>query len=318
MATNILFITANRLGDGVLSLGAMDELLKLYPDAAITVACGPLVAGLFKPVPGVVGIIPLVKKRWKRHWFDLFRQTIGTRWDVIVDLRDSMVSRLLPARQKFIWRKGRDQLHKVQQIGAVLGALATPLPRFWFDQDKLDEAARLVPRGGPVLAVGPTANWIGKIWPPEYFIELISRLTAPDGPLPEARVMVLAAPGEEIIARQVLDAVPPGRRIDMIAKAPPLLAAAAIARADLYIGNDSGLTHAAAATGIPTLALFGYGWPDLYRPWGAQTAYVSTPETPEQLLAGRPLAEVKETLMRSLTVTAAYAAAVDLWEKSRK
>jgi len=318
MAVNILFITSNRLGDGIISLGAMDELLRRYPGATITVACGPLVAGLFKPVPGVVSIIPLVKKRWKRHWVDLLLLTRRTRWDVIVDLRDSIVSRLLPAPQKFIWRKGNSALHKVEQIGALLGAAAPPAPRFWFDQDKLDEAAKLVPPGDRVLAVGPTANWVGKIWPPENFIELIARLTAPEGPLPGARVMVLAAPGEEAMARAVLDSVPPARRIDMIAKAPPLLAAAAIARADFYIGNDSGLTHAAAATGIPTLALFGYGWPALYRPWGAKTAYVTTPETPEQLLAGRAPRDIKETLMRSLTVTAAYPAAVELWEKSRK
>lgn len=314
----ILFITANRLGDGVLSLGAMDYLVTRYPGAEITVACGPLLAGIFRPVPGVINILSLTKQRWHGHWLQLLRATMGTRWDIIVDLRNSAVSRLLPAREKYVWRHSTDDRHKVEQIAEVMKAAPPPAPRFWFDAETLAKAAQLVPPGSPVLAIGPTANWPGKMWPAKNFVRLIDTLTAPGGILPQARVMVLAAPGEEEAARKVLDEVPENRRIDMIAKAPPLLAAAAIARADFYVGNDSGLTHTAAATGIPALALFGYGWPKLYRPWGEKADFVTTPETPEELLQGRAVAEIKSSLMASLTVTAAVEAAVKLWDRTRQ
>ena len=61
-------------------------------------------------------------------------------------------------------------------------------------------------------------------------------------------------------------------------------AAAAIARCSFYIGNDSGLMHAAAAAGVPTVGLFGPSWPYLYKPWGPHTGYASTPENFDQLI----------------------------------
>ncbi|MCZ6745098.1 MAG: glycosyltransferase family 9 protein, partial [Alphaproteobacteria bacterium] len=44
---NILFITSTRIGDAVLSTGILDHLICQFPDARITVACGPEAAPLF-------------------------------------------------------------------------------------------------------------------------------------------------------------------------------------------------------------------------------------------------------------------------------
>lgn len=316
----ILFITATYLGDGILSTGALDHLTRLYPDAEITVACGPVVAGIFAPAPNVKKVISLKKEPYARHWVRLAREIFGQKWDIIVDLRNSLLSRLMRADKKFIWGLANSKKHKVEQFAAALGGVTpAPAPRLWFDAETLEQAARMAPAGGPILAVGPTANWPGKEWPTENFIGLIRKLTAADGILPGARLAVLAAPGEEPRARPVLDAVPKERQIDVIGKGPPLLGAAILQRCALYVGNDSGITHVAAAAGIPTLALFGYGWPETYRPWGAHAAYVTTPETPEQLLAPYgSTGGVTSSLMKSLTVTAAHEAAVRLWQESRQ
>lgn len=315
----ILFITATYLGDGILSTGALDYLTRLYPDAEITVACGPVVAGIFAPAPGVKKVISIKKEPYAQHWITLAQQLFGQKWDIIVDLRNSLLSRLMRADKKFIWGKSNTKTHKVEQIAAALGGVTpAPAPRLWFDEATLAQAAKMAPAGGPILAVGPTANWPGKEWPADNYISLIHKLTAEDGILPGARLAVLAAPGEELRAWPVLNAVPKERQIDVIGKGPPLLGAAILQRCALYIGNDSGITHAAAAAGVPTLALFGYGWPETYRPWGMHTAYVATPETPEQLLAPHgSTGNVKSSLMTSLTVTAACEAAVKLWQKSR-
>jgi heptosyltransferase III len=311
----ILFITATRLGDAVLSTGALDYFMRLYPDAEITVACGPVAAGIFAPAPRVRKVIALKKEPYAGHWLKLAQETFGKRWDIIVDLRNSVLSRLMRADKKYIWGGADKRKHKIEQIAEVLGGVSPPpAPALWFDGDTLAGAESIAPAGGPILGIGPTANWPGKEWPPENFSALIQRLTAADGLLPGARVAVFAAPGEESRARSVLDGVPAGRRVDVIAKGPPLLSAAVLRRCAFYVGNDSGLTHAAAAVGVPTLALFGYGWPELYRPWGSHAAYVSTPETPQQLIAPYPsTSDVKSSLMMSLTVDAAHEAALNLW-----
>src|SRR5690348_17210446 len=97
---NILFISANRVGDAVLSTGLLAHLVKTYPDAQITIACGPYGAGLFRAVPHVRKLIILKKQSWNRHWLGLWRECAGTRWDLIVDLRNSIVSRLLRAKKR--------------------------------------------------------------------------------------------------------------------------------------------------------------------------------------------------------------------------
>lgn len=313
----ILFITATRIGDSVLSTGALDHFVRTYPDAEITVACGPLVAGLFAPAPGVVEVIALKKESWGRHWLKLLRRTMPQKWDIVVDLRNSAVSRILRSKEKYIWHGSEKTGHKVEQIAAVIGASPAPAPKLWLDPAAMAEAERFIPAGAPFIAIGPTANWPGKAWPPENFVLMANALTAPGSILENARVAVFAAPGEEAAAKPVLDAFPQDRRIDMIAKGSPLVAAAVIARAEFYIGNDSGLTHIAAAVGTRTLALFGYGWPEQYSPWGNHAAYIRTPETPEQLLAGRSPDSITSSLMGSLTVTAAIEAAVRLWAKTR-
>ncbi|MDE2337238.1 MAG: glycosyltransferase family 9 protein [Alphaproteobacteria bacterium] len=317
----ILFITATRLGDGVLSTGALDHFIRLYPDAEITVACGPVVAGLFRDAPRVNRVIPMEKEPLAAHWVKLWRTAIRTNWDIIVDLRNSLMTRLVFSRKKYIWSGKAPRKHKVEQIAAVIKVFPPPEPRLWFSEDTIRKAAALVPEAGrrPVLAIGPAANWLPKTWPAENFIALAERLTAADSILPHARVAVFAAPGEERTAYKVLNSVPPERRIDVIAKAEPVVAAAAIQRCRLYVGNDSGLMHCAAAAGVPTLGLFGPSWPELYRPWGEHCAYVSTPENFEQLTSYSGYdAATAPGLMASLTVDMAYDAAVKLWQKQAR
>jgi heptosyltransferase-3 len=308
----ILFITSTRLGDGVLSTGAVDYFSRLYPDAEITVACGPLVSGLFEAAPCVKRVISLKKEPYHGHWRKLAKEAWKTKWDIVVDLRNSALSRLLWAKKRYIWGRQDKTKHKVEQLGEVLG-IPPPAPVLWFDDATLKAAEKLVPPGAPVLAVGPAANWAGKTWPAENFIELIEKLTGPGGTLQGARVAVFAAPGEEETAYKVLNAVPAEKRIDVIAKGRPAVAAAAIKRCDLYVGNDSGLMHSAAAVGVPTLGLFGPSWPHLYHPWGEHTAWVSTEKNFAQLTDYPGYTpQAAPCLMTSLKVETALDAAVKL------
>lgn len=318
--TKILFITSNRLGDGVLSTGALDHLIKSHPDADITVACGPLVAGIFASAPRVTQVIPLNKEPRNGHWMKLWKQVVTTRWDIVVDFRNSAVSRLICAKKRYIWGKQDKNRHKVEQAAQVIKATPPPAPTLWFDEATQNRAIDFIPDDNlPVLAIGPAANWQGKTWPADNFIDLINRLTKEGSILPQARVAIFAAPGEEAIAQKVLQSITPeNRRIDVIAKAGPLTAAATIARCDFYIGNDSGLMHSAAAAKVPTLGLFGPSWPHLYAPWGAHCSYISTPESYDELIDYEGYApETAPCLMTSLSVDMAEKAAIDLWNRIR-
>ena len=302
----ILFITATRLGDAILSTGLLDYMLKEYPESRVTVACGTLPQSIFEGFPNVERVIPMKKQPRHGHWVDLWQKAVGTKWDLVVDLRNSAVSRLIFTHKRYVLGGARDKhLHKVEQAANVMGLSDVPSPKLHFTEAQKGFAKKMVPDGeGMVLAIGPSANWIGKTWPPENFIQIIQWLTAPEGLMPNARVAVFAAPGEEAQARPVLESVPADRRIDGIAKGNPAEAAAAISLCDFFIGNDSGLMHAAAAAGVPTLGVFGPSYPHLYAPWGDHTAYVCTPQTYDELIdyEGYDPKTLTHSLMSGLTV----------------
>lgn len=301
----ILFITSSRIGDAVLSSGLLNHIEQTYPDAKVTIACGPLVSSLFEGYPLAEKIIVMPKKSFNRHWIRLWRKTVSTRWDMVIDLRDSAVSRLVRAGQVFVFGRhiNRGQ-HKVKQCAQVMRLPKTPLPKLWFTTAQKQKAADLIPDGGPVLGVGPTANWIGKTWPAARFIEVVKFMTAPGGLMEGARVAVFAAPGEEADAYKVLESIPASRRLDVIAKTDPGTAAATIARCDFYIGNDSGLMHCAAAAGVPTFGVFGPSYPLIYRPYGDHASYARTPETFDELIdfEGYDPKTLDHSLMGSLSV----------------
>lgn len=283
----ILFISSNRIGDAVLSTGLLAYLAEQYPEARFTVACGPVAAPLFGGLPGLEKLILMPKKKYSGHWFDLWRKTIAHRWDLVVDLRRSALSYLLWAGKRAIQPKIEGNMHRVILLAHTLGMEDNPpAPKLWINAPQKELADKLIPEGPPVLAIGPTANWAGKIWPAERFAQLVTELTASDGPLPNARVAVFGAPNERPQANPVLRAIPRDRRIDLVGKVDLLTAAACMKKAAIYIGNDSGLMHMAAAIGTPTLGLFGPSRTEHYAPWGDHTAFIRTPEAYEELVGG--------------------------------
>ena len=304
---HILFITSSRIGDAVLSTGILDYLLKAVDNPKVTVACGPLAVSLFEGVPHLEEVIPLKKQKYNKHWLNLWKKTVGRRWHSVVDMRNSAVSRLVPAKRRYIFGKGIDRsLHKVEQAARVLRlGNHVPTPVLWSSSEQVELARSFFDghEGQTILGVGPTANWRGKTWPVENFIGVLDWMISEGGVMEGAHVAVFAAPGEEEDARKVLQSLPDKCVIDVIAKTDPGTAAAAISLCDFYIGNDSGLMHCAAAASVHTLGLFGPSYPHLYRPWGEKAEYISTPETYDELIdfEGYKSSEVG-SLMTTLTV----------------
>ena len=313
---HILFVTATRIGDAVLSTGLLSHLLARYPDARLTIAAGPAAAPLFAAIPGLERLIVVQKRRWSLHWPALYAQTALRHWDIVVDLRGSMLAWLLRARERFVMAKGDPAEHRVRQLGRLLGLDPPPSPAVWTSPAHDRAAEMLVPPGGPVLAIGPAANWRGKEWRAERFAELAARLIAPDAPFALARVAVLAAAHERPPAAPLLAALPPVRIIDLVGKTDLLTAAAVLRRCALFIGNDTGLMHLAAAAGTPTLGLFGPSPVAQYAPWGRYTAVALTNLSGAALYPPGFDHRTTDTLMDSLSVAEAERAACDLWARA--
>jgi heptosyltransferase-3 len=267
----ILFITATRIGDAVLSTGLLDHLLRTYPDARFTIACGPVAEGVFARMPNRDRTLVMEKRRYDRHWLTLWMQTATTMWDLAVDLRGSALTLLLPARRRAIMRGGRRPGHRLTHLAGTLGLPELPLPVAWTDAADRARAKTLLPGDGPFIGLGPTANWSGKIWPAERFVALFHAM---QGVLPGARAAVFAGPGEaeRAMAAPVLAALPGA--VDLVGALTLPEAAACLARCRLFVGNDSGLMHLAAAAGTATLGLFGPTPASEYAPSGRRAAAV--------------------------------------------
>jgi len=308
----VLFIGPTRIGDAVLSSGVLAWMLARWPEARLTVAAGPAAAPIYAEVPRLDEVIVL-DKRQGGHWRRLWWKTVGHYWTAIADTRRSAVTWLVPAGRRYVMGYQRRAMHKVVQASAMVGAKAPLTPQVWLAARHRQAARELIPEGAPVLALAPTANWGGKQWPAERFVALADRLCARGGPLSDARIAVFAGPGERPAAQPVLDAVAAPRRIDLAGTLDLLTAAACLGRADLFVGNDSGLMHLAAAMGVPTLGLFGPSREEHYGPWGPRARAVRTDLSYDAILAKPGYDYLRhDTHMETLSVDKAHAAACDL------
>lgn len=284
-APQVLFVSSNRIGDCVISSGVIREIGRQVPAAEITVACGRPPASFFRAAPGVKRVIILDKKKMAGHWFELWRQTVGASWDLVIDIRGSALAWLIPARRRVVYNRGWETgLRKVETVSRQMGAAAPLDPEIFLDGQARAEAAAVIDPQletgagpGPILALAPIAHQPGKSWPADRWGALVERLMAEprfDG----WRFMPVGGPGDRPPATPALRAAGP-RGIDFVGKGEILTSAAAIDRATLFVGNDSGLMHVAAALGRPTLGLFGPTEWWLYGPWGPKTATVASNET---------------------------------------
>ncbi|MFC7734734.1 glycosyltransferase family 9 protein [Roseomonas sp. GCM10028921] len=299
----ILFVTSTRIGDAVLSTGLLDHLIRAHPGARITIACGPVAEGVFARMPGRERTIVVAKRPFSAHWISLWAEVATTFWDLVVDLRGSALAYLVPARRRAVMRGGRRPGHRIGHIAGVLRLDPPPPPVAWFAPEDAARVAALLGEDRPILALGPTANWSGKVWPAERFVALARALTEPGGALAGARPVLLGGPGEaeRAMAAPVVAGLP--EAVDLVGQLSLPEAAALLARARLFVGNDSGLMHLSAATGSPTLGLFGPTPAGEYAPVGrAARAVVAAGGSMDGLSVAQALHAVR--LMLSAEVAA--------------
>jgi ADP-heptose:LPS heptosyltransferase len=114
-----------------------------------------------------------------------------------------------------------------------------------------------------------------KQWPTVNFIELGSWLQAEY----RARIVLVGGPGEEALGRKIEEGLN-SLVINMIGRTSLRQMAALLQRCHLYIGNDAGPIHVAAAIGIPMVALFTSSCPHRFGPWGNNHIIIIWPALP--------------------------------------
>jgi ADP-heptose:LPS heptosyltransferase len=115
----------------------------------------------------------------------------------------------------------------------------------------------------PLIAVHPGSGSKAKNWPLENYVSLVQRLYQSC----RGTALVVEGPAERNMIDNMSEALDGITFIALQSLALPLLAAI-LSQCSLFIGNDSGITHLAAALGVPTIALFGPTDPYIWGPRG--------------------------------------------------
>lgn len=124
--------------------------------------------------------------------------------------------------------------------------------------------AQILPSDCALVAIHPGSSGSAKCWPAERYVALIEGLVERG-----YRPVVTFGPADDAVRHRILPRIK-GRDV-VIAEGLPLLEIAQLyARCRAMIGNDSGMTHLAAALGIPVIALFGPTDPAVWEPRGKE------------------------------------------------
>lgn len=160
--------------------------------------------------------------------------------------------------------------HEVEYCNDVVGLVGAPpdLGPLAFPsapQHSQQAAALLGDTGGaPLLAVHPGAGGfsLARRWPADRFGR-VARALAQRG----ARIVVVGGPEEAALAGAVAAQVGPAA-INLAGRTDLFVLGAVLQRCNAFVGNDSGVTHIAAAVGTPLVAVFG---PTNHQAWGPWT-----------------------------------------------
>ena len=164
------------------------------------------------------------------------------------------------------WHTVEYQMQWLYKLGLPVGALP-PLRVFLAPELQGPVLKRLyglgLKPGFPYAVIQPTSKFFTKEWTPEGFAEIAAYLSK------EHRLQVLLSggPGEEVKLRSVAQRCPEEVLVCAGISVGELLWV--LRGAKLFVGNDSGPTHLAAALGVPTVVLFGSSDAEVWSPWKA-------------------------------------------------
>ncbi len=281
----ILFIASGDVSEAVLSSGLLKKLHDEAPNPAFTIVANRKVAPLFADMPKVERLLVTDRKRSSGRWFGLLGPIRARRWSLVVDIPGGVIAGRLRPKGKPLRRGAADEpTHKLIEAARLMRLDDEPPAPFLFTSEATEKKAAALTEGrGPILAIAPSAEWVGKAWPAERYAEVARRLLAPGGALAGGRLMILGGPRDAHEVEPVRAVAPKDLTIDLVGKADLLTSFAALKHARLYLGNDTGYSQLAACAGAPTLALFGPSDDRVWRPWGENVRVVRGARTLDEI-----------------------------------
>lgn len=258
-ARRILVLGFTHIGDAVLSTCVIEPLQTAFPSASISFLVGERASPLLAGEPGISDVIPLRSResrgilgRWR-----LVRFLRGRAFDLVVDLRDAPYSRFLNARR--IGLGGYGRRHAVDRYLDALRkhdiAVDDARPRLTISDDEKRVATEWLRERGvdaekPLVGIHPGGNWVYKLWGAERFAEVADALARSHA----CRTLVFAGADESALRERVAAAM--DSTATLVENVSLRALASLIGECDLYIGNDTGPMHIAAAVDTRVIGLF--------------------------------------------------------------
>lgn len=281
---HVLVLRAGAIGDFILTLPALAALRHAFPSARLALVGNPQTVPLALSC-GYADAAHSVDEAWVARLFE-------ASTDLPADVR----GRLAGVDLAVVWLRSPDgpviarlrslgvrtlaapsfpapnaRLHVADHLRSTLLPLGIPpgeaSPRLDLTERDRALADALWERHGlcgpaPVVAVHPGSGGPRKNWPPERFAAVADRLAEAG-----ARVLLVAGPADEGPAAEVRRLARLARPVD-VRGADLIELAAVLARCAGFVGNDSGVSHLAAAVGAPAVAIFGPTDPAVWAPRG--------------------------------------------------
>lgn len=285
-ADAIVVRAPNWVGDAVMATPFFVSLRRTFPKATITCLCRPMVADIFRHNPNINHILELDESRGRSGWAAIRLNASLVRkhhFDLAISLPNSLSSALIfflaVIKQRFGYRgdwrrltlsgslpfpeKGQ-RSHRVECYLELL-RLVTTTPTFdktltlpVSDEIRADVTGMLERNGigaaQRYAAIAPGAAQPNKMWLPERFAELARRLIDADTP-----VVLVGGPAECELAGKIVKSSGRANIANLVGLGSLLFTAEIIRRAAVFVGNDSGLAHVAAAVDTRSVILSGPG-----------------------------------------------------------
>ncbi len=315
----ILVIAPLDPGEAIAVSGLIPRLLHEIPNARFTIVGGPESAHLFADTPELADLITVPKYDGVGARLSLTGKLSKRTWGLILDLGGAGISGWLKRKRRAELKVSEVLDNRTLAVARILGFEDDPPAPFLYTNPELDAAADEALAGeGQILAMGPGAEWVGRVWPAERYGQVASQLMmVPGAPLVNGRIVAF---GGEMDRDAINDSIFPLPRKRIISRpyAQELMTDYAwLKRCRLYIGGDNIWTQAAAAAGCPTLALFGPSDDHICAPFGPHVRVVRGPRDFETLRALDPEFSFQMSHLTDLTVETVLTAARGLLLKTK-
>ena len=259
----ILVITLSNIGDAVLTLPVIGALKENFKEAQIDVVVGPRAKEIFEVDPRIDKMYVYDKSLSLLGKLKFLLELRKKRYDLIVDLRNSVFSFLLRPRfsSKPTLKLPRDVTHKidahlfkVKELGLKADSGSYPM---WINQIDADNAHKLLKRKGvsdsdDMICVSPGAKSHIKRWPEGNFAKVCDKLIDES----KVKVVFVGDTSETAICERILNRMR-NYAVSVSGETNLRELVWCIKRSRLLITNDSAPLHIAGSVGTPAVAIFG-------------------------------------------------------------